>query len=87
MNEGGPLFCDITWHPAGKPWSDEPTSSITIARTMVNHCGMDTMLHLTCCEQTRENMDAHLARARDAGVRSLLALRGGACGSQRIVLY
>ena len=32
MGQGNPLFCDVTWHPAGDPGSDKPTSSTTIAR-------------------------------------------------------
>lgn len=31
MREGDPLFCDITWHPAGNPGGDTETSSMTIA--------------------------------------------------------
>lgn len=31
MREGDPLFCDVTWHPAGNPGGDTETSSLTIA--------------------------------------------------------
>ena len=77
MGEGRPLFCDITWHPAGDPGADKPTSSITVASTMLNYCGMETMLHITCCQQTKENMRAHLERAKQLGIKNILALRGG----------
>merc|ERR1712131_285830 len=30
MGAGGPLFCDITWHPAGNPGSEEATSCVNI---------------------------------------------------------
>ena len=77
MGQGKPLFCDVTWHPAGDPASDKPTSSITIAGTMLNYCGLETMLHITCCEQTKEEITAHLNRAKDLGIKNILALRGG----------
>lgn len=76
MRVGGPLFCDITWHPAGNPGSDTETSSITIASAALNYCGLDTMLHITCCNQTQEEVKQHLCRARDLGIRNILALRG-----------
>jgi len=77
MSAGGPLFCDITWHPAGHPDSSEPTSSLTFAMAMINHIGINTMLHMTCCNQTREHIDKHLLRARELGISNLLLLRGG----------
>ncbi len=40
MGSGGPLFIDITWHPAGDPGSDKETSSMMIASTAVNYCGL-----------------------------------------------
>lgn len=71
-----PLFCDITWHPAGDPGSNSPTSSITIADTMVNYCGLETMLHITCCAMSKDEILCHLHRAKDKGIKNLLALRG-----------
>ncbi|KAK2143946.1 hypothetical protein LSH36_798g01041 [Paralvinella palmiformis] len=76
MGQGKPLFCDVTWHPAGDPSSDKPTSSITIAGTMLNYCGLETMLHVTCCELTKDEITAHLNRAKDLGIKNILALRG-----------
>ena len=77
MAVGNPLFCDVTWHPAGDPGSDKPTSSTTVAGTMLNYCGIETMLHITCCQQTKEEVSANLERAKELGIRNLLALRGG----------
>ncbi|XP_076451648.1 methylenetetrahydrofolate reductase (NADPH)-like [Babylonia areolata] len=77
MNEGNPLFCDITWHPAGDPSNTEkPTSSTCMAGTMLNYCGIETMLHMTCANQTREEVVANLNKAKDMGIRNILALRG-----------
>ncbi|KZS15104.1 Methylenetetrahydrofolate reductase [Daphnia magna] len=71
-----PLFCDVTWHPAGNPGGDTETSSMTIASAALNYCGLETMLHLTCCNLSLEDVIKHLNRAREMGIRSILALRG-----------
>ncbi|ESO95781.1 hypothetical protein LOTGIDRAFT_214878 [Lottia gigantea] len=77
MARGKPLFCDITWHPAGDPGNvDTPTSSTCISGTMVNYCGIETMLHMTCCGQSVETIKDHLQKAKDLGIRNILALRG-----------
>ena len=77
MAEGRPLFCDVTWHPAGDPSSDKPTSSSTIAGAMLNYSGIETMLHMTCCSQTKDVIIASLNRAKELGIRNVMALRGG----------
>jgi methylenetetrahydrofolate reductase (NADPH) len=79
MAVGQPLFCDITWHPAGDPASDKETSSMMIANTMLNYCGLDTMLHITCYGAKKAAMLQYLYKAKDFGIRNLLALRGGRC--------
>ncbi|KAK8723977.1 hypothetical protein OTU49_011381 [Cherax quadricarinatus] len=76
MREGGPLFCDVTWHPAGNPGGDTETSSLTIAGAALNYCGLETMLHMTCCSMTKTEITKHLKRAKDIGIRNILALRG-----------
>lgn len=77
MASGKPLFCDITWHPAGDPSGDKPTSSMKIACVMKNYCLLDTMLHITCYGQTRESIKQYLDKAKHVGIRNILALRGG----------
>lgn len=77
MAVGQPLFCDITWHPAGDPASGKETSSMVIANTMLNYCGIDTMLHITCYGAKKADMLGYLNKAKDFGIRNLLALRGG----------
>jgi len=77
MGSGGPLFIDITWHPAGDPGSDKETSSMMIASTAVNYCGLESVLHLTCCNQTKEKISAHLNKAKRLGLKNIMALRGG----------
>lgn len=75
--QGCPLFCDITWHPAGDPAGDKETSSITIASTALNYCGLETMLHMTCANQNKEAVTKALRKAKSLGIRNILALRGG----------
>lgn len=77
MAAGGPLFLDVTWHPAGDPGSDKETSSMMIASTAVNYCGLETILHVTCCQQRQEEITGHLHRAKELGLKNIMALRGG----------
>ena len=77
MFHGEPLFCDVTWHAAGNPGTDTETSSITVASAAANYCGLQTMLHMTCVKQTKEQITVHLNRTKDCGIRNILALRGG----------
>lgn len=77
MGAGGPLFIDVTWHPAGDPGSDKETSSMMIASTAVNYCGLETVLHMTCCRQSREEITGYLHKAKRLGLKNILALRGG----------
>lgn len=74
--DGNPLYCDITWHIAGQPGSDSPTSSLTMANVALNYCQLETMLHITCIGLTREQLQQHLERAKHYGIRNILALRG-----------
>eukprot|EP00731_Ephydatia_muelleri_P015525 Em0008g1245a len=76
MFSGGPLFCDVTWHPAGNPGGDQGTSSMAIASAALNYCGLETMLHMTCVGQSRELVISHLQKAKQAGIQNILALRG-----------
>uniref|UniRef100_A0AAQ5ZYG3 Methylenetetrahydrofolate reductase (NADPH) n=1 Tax=Amphiprion ocellaris TaxID=80972 RepID=A0AAQ5ZYG3_AMPOC len=80
MGSGGPLFIDITWHPAGDPGSDKETSSMMIASTAVNYCGLESILHLTCCNQTKEKITDYLTKAKRLGLKNIMALRGDPLG-------
>lgn len=50
---------------------------MTIASAALNYCGLETMLHLTCCNLSKADITRHLDRARELGIRNILALRGG----------
>ncbi|XP_066547591.1 methylenetetrahydrofolate reductase (NADPH) [Amia ocellicauda] len=82
MGAGGPLFIDVTWHPSGDPGSDKETSSMMIASTAVNYCGLESVLHLTCCNQTKDQITAHLNKAKHLGLKNIMALRGDPVGDE-----
>ncbi len=77
LSRGSPLFCDVTWHPAGDPAGDKETSSTTIASVAANYCGIETMLHMTCANTTKKQVLRNLQKAKNLGLRNILALRGG----------
>lgn len=51
---------------------------MVIASTAVNYCGLETILHMTCCHQSREEVTGYLHKAKRLGLKNILALRGGA---------
>lgn len=53
-----------------------------IASTAVNYCGLETILHMTCCRQRREDITGHLHKAKQLGLKNILALRGDPIGDQ-----
>lgn len=71
-----PLFCDVTWKVGGDNAADKPNSSVTIASTIVNYCGLDAMLHVTCVGQTKADILKTLNKAKERGIKNILALRG-----------
>lgn len=79
ISMGCPLFCDVTWHPAGDPGGDKETSSMRIASAALNYCGLETMLHISCANTVKDTVTKHLMKAKALGIRNILALRGGKC--------
>jgi len=76
MRAGNPLFIDITWHPAGNPAGDSETSSMMIAHAAVEYVGLESMLHMTCVGSSKDDISAFLNKAKNLGLRNILALRG-----------
>eukprot|EP00126_Sphaerothecum_destruens_P003568 Sdes_comp17330_c0_seq1m6531 len=77
MAVGNPLFIDVTWGAGGAdPGGDGECSSMTIASTALNFCGLETMLHLTCANASRIEIISHLNKAKELGIHNILALRG-----------
>lgn len=83
LAQGQPLFCDVTWHPSNQPGNmEKPTSSMCVASTMLNYLNIQTMLHMTCCHQPKQNIKEHLITAKKQGIRNILALRGDSLPGQ-----
>ena len=59
---------------------------MTIASAALNYCGLETMLHLTCCNLSKDEVTKHLNRARDLGIRNILALRGGTSAAMSMLI-
>ncbi|KIH54638.1 methylenetetrahydrofolate reductase [Ancylostoma duodenale] len=77
FNEGGPLFVDITWHLGSDPANmNKETSSSSIAAGCLDYCRVDTMLHMTCAQYSKEQTIKHLEQSKSVGLRNILALRG-----------
>ena len=75
--DGGPMFLDITWHLGSDPGNiNKETSSSSIAAACLEYGRVDTMLHMTCSQYTKEQTTDHLKLAENIGIRNILALRG-----------
>lgn len=67
-----PLFVTVTWGAGGLTLE----KSLDLAATCQRDLGLTTVLHLTCTNTNRQVIDDALAKAKDAGIRNILALRG-----------
>lgn len=67
-----PLWIDITWGAGGT------TSGLTLEIAQHIQCftGMDVMMHLTCTNMTKIQIDEALQKCMKYGVKNILALRG-----------
>ncbi len=63
---------DITWGAGGST----ADATLDIAITAQKYHGVDIMMHLTCSHMTKEAIRSALLRAREGGIRNILALRG-----------
>ncbi|KAI5966027.1 MET12 [Candida theae] len=67
-----PLFITVTWGAGGST----SEKSLDLAATCQKKIGATTVLHLTCTNTNKEVIDAALKRAKENGIRNILALRG-----------
>ena len=66
------LFVTVTWGAGGLTLE----KLLDLAATCQRELGLTTVLHLTCTNTNRQIIDTALARAKEAGIRNVLALRG-----------
>lgn len=69
-----PLFVTVTWGTGGST----AERSLELATSIQREHGLTTCMHLTCTNMDRGVLDDALARAKAAGIRNVLALRGDA---------
>uniref|UniRef100_A0A5S6Q6Z4 Methylenetetrahydrofolate reductase n=1 Tax=Trichuris muris TaxID=70415 RepID=A0A5S6Q6Z4_TRIMR len=72
----GPLFVDITWNLRSDPGSEKPTSTTSVAYHLLNTYLLDVVTHLTCLDSTTTQIESHIERIKNIGVRNIVALRG-----------
>lgn len=68
-----PEWIDVTWGAGGST----AQKTLEICATAQKYCGLETMMHLTCTNMPRSQIDEALRQAKDAGIQNILALRGG----------
>ncbi|KAG8230699.1 hypothetical protein J437_LFUL015994 [Ladona fulva] len=83
IQDGGPLFCSVTWHTGNDPGGNKETSSIKFAGSMARAYNFDTMLHLASCNLSKQQVMNYLQAAQLDGIRSVLALRGDIIPGQK----
>ncbi|KAK6464993.1 methylenetetrahydrofolate reductase-domain-containing protein [Scheffersomyces coipomensis] len=72
MSALNPLFVTVTWGAGGST----SEKSLDLAGTFQNDLGLTTVLHLTCTNTNKEIIDNALKKAKENGIRNILALRG-----------
>lgn len=68
-----PDFISVTFGAGG---SENSASTIAVASAVKNVCEVDGVAHLTCINQTREEVRSALERLREHRIENILALRG-----------
>lgn len=78
-----PFWIDVTWGAGGS------TSKLTleICQTAQNFVGLETMMHLTCTNMPISEFKDALTKAKENGIRNILALRGGIFFKNEKYLY
>ena len=71
-----PDFISVTYGAGGSTRD----STIEITTHITERTGIPTVAHLTCVGSTQEEVGQILTRYRDAGIKSILALRGDPAG-------
>lgn len=67
-----PLFITVTWGAGGST----SEKSLDLAATCQKDIGITTILHLTCTNTNKSVIDQALKKAKENGIKNILALRG-----------
>lgn len=77
--QGKPLFCDISWKSspltAVNSECQEP-STLIVAAALSDFHNLDVMMHIPSVHVTKSQVMRELQKAKDVGIRNILALRG-----------
>jgi len=66
-----PMFMDVTW--AG---GSSAIMTLEISAAAQNFCQADALMHLTCTNMPKKSVNIWLDRAKKAGIKNIIALRG-----------
>jgi methylenetetrahydrofolate reductase (NADPH) len=72
MATTNPLWVDVTWGAGGGTFD----ITLDLCAHIVQNMGLDVLMHLTCTGMTRERVIEALDRAKELGIKNILALRG-----------
>ncbi|KAI8371619.1 methylenetetrahydrofolate reductase-domain-containing protein [Radiomyces spectabilis] len=72
MAQMKPAFVSCTWGAGGSTQS----KTLELCTMAQNVYGVETLLHLTCTNMEKEQIDHALKEAKNAGIQNILALRG-----------
>ena len=72
MGATNPLWVDMTWGAGGGTFDN----TLDLCGHILQYMGLDVLMHLTCTGMTRDRVVEALDRAKDLGIRNILALRG-----------
>ena len=78
-----PAFIDMTWGAGGS------TADLTLelSGNAQNFCNLEVMMHLTCTNLPKDEVYRALLAAKEAGIRNILALRGGMFHISLLLMY
>jgi methylenetetrahydrofolate reductase (NADPH) len=79
--EAKPDYCSVTYGAGG----GTRDATLGMVERIQGEFGLTTMMHLTCVNHTREELQAVLTEAGARGVKNLLALRGDPPGGSKFV--
>ena len=72
MATTNPLWVDLTWGAGGSTFD----KTLDICGHLTQFMGLDVLMHLTCTGLTRDRVIESLDRAKEYGIKNILALRG-----------